>query len=181
PWGGAPFLPGAVSELTHRQPWMMLLIALGITVAFLASWAAPLGLVHHELNFWWELALLAVIMLLGHWIEMRSLAQTTSALDSLAALLPDEAEKVDGDNVVTIAPADLVVGDVVIVRPGAAVPADGQNVDGSASMDESMVTGESKTVRRGQDDHVVAGTVATDSGLRVEVTAIGDDTALAGI
>nr|WP_026022722.1 heavy metal translocating P-type ATPase [Brevibacterium ravenspurgense] len=180
-WGGQPFLTGAVSEIRARQPGMMLLIGLAITVAFLASWGATLGILDHELNFWWELALLVVIMLLGHWIEMRSLAQTTSALDSLAALLPDEAEKIDGDEVVTVAPAELVVGDVVIVRPGAAVPADGQIVDGSASMDESMVTGESKTVRRGQDDHVVAGTVATDSGLRVEVTAIGDDTALAGI
>ena len=180
-WGGQPFLTGAVSEIRARQPGMMLLIGLAITVAFLASWGATLGILDHELNFWWELALLVVIMLLGHWIEMRSLAQTTSALDSLAALLPDEAEKIDGDEVVTVAPAELVVGDVVIVRPGAAVPADGQIVDGSASMDESMVTGESKTVRRGLDDHVVAGTVATDSGLRVEVTAIGDDTALAGI
>ena len=180
-WGGQPFLTGSVSEIRARQPGMMLLIGLAITVAFLASWGATLGILDHELNFWWELALLVVIMLLGHWIEMRSLAQTSSALDSLAALLPDEAEKIDGDEVVTVAPAELVVGDVVIVRPGAAVPADGQIVDGSASMDESMVTGESKTVRRGQDDHVVAGTVATDSGLRVEVTAIGDDTALAGI
>jgi Cu2+-exporting ATPase len=180
-WGGQPFLTGAVSEIRARQPGMMLLIGLAITVAFLASWGATLGILDHELNFWWELALLVVIMLLGHWIEMRSLAQTTSALDSLAALLPDEAEKIDGDEVVTVAPAELVVGDVVIVRPGAAVPADGQIVDGSASMDESMVTGESKTVRRGLGDHVVAGTVATDSGLRVEVTAIGDDTALAGI
>ena len=180
-WGGQPFLTGAVSEIRARQPGMMLLIGLAITVAFLASWGATLGILDQELNFWWELALLVVIMLLGHWIEMRSLAQTTSALDSLAALLPDEAEKIDGDEVVTVAPAELVVGDVVIVRPGAAVPADGQIIDGSASMDESMVTGESKTVRRGQGDHVVAGTVATDSGLRVEVTAIGDDTALAGI
>lgn len=180
-WGGQPFLTGAVSEIRARQPGMMLLIGLAITVAALASWGATLRILDHELNFWWELALLVVIMLLGHWIEMRSLAQTTSALDSLAALLPDEAEKIDGDEVVTVAPAELVVGDVVIVRPGAAVPADGQIVDGSASMDESMVTGESKTVRRGQDDHVVAGTVATDSGLRVKVTAIGDDTTLAGI
>ena len=180
-WGGRPFLTGAVSEIRSRQPGMMLLIGLAITVAFIASWGATLGILDYELNFWWELALLVVIMLLGHWIEMRSLAQTTSALDSLAALLPDEAEKVDGDDVVTVAPAELVVGDVVIVRPGSAVPADGQIVDGSASMDESMVTGESKTVRRGPDDHVVAGTVATDSGLRVKVTAIGDDTALAGI
>lgn len=180
-WGGRPFLTGAVSEIRSRQPGMMLLIGLAITVAFIASWGATLGILDSELNFWWELALLVVIMLLGHWIEMRSLAQTTSALDSLAALLPDEAEKVDGDDVITVAPAELVVGDVVIVRPGSAVPADGQIVDGSASMDESMVTGESKTVRRGPDDHVVAGTVATDSGLRVKVTAIGDDTALAGI
>ena len=93
-WGGRPFLTGAVGEIRARQPGMMLLIALAITVAFLASWGASLGLLHHELDFWWELALLIVIMLLGHWIEMRSLAQTTSALDSLAALLPDEAERV---------------------------------------------------------------------------------------
>ena len=160
---------------------MMLLIGLAITVAFIASWGATLHLLDHELNFWWELALLVVIMLLGHWIEMRSLAQTTSALDSLAALLPDEAEKIDGDEVVKVTPADLEVGDVVIVRPGASVPADGTIVDGSASMDESMVTGESKTVRRGEGEHVVAGTIATDSGLRIEVTATGGDTALAGI
>jgi len=180
-WGGWPFLTGAVSEIRSRQPGMMLLIGLAITVAFLASWGATLGLVDHELNFWWELTLLVVIMLLGHWIEMRSLAQTTSALDSLAALLPDEAEKVDGEDVVKVAPGDLAVGDVVIVRPGSSVPADGRIVDGSASMDESMVTGESKTVRREVGEQVVAGTVATDSGLRVEVTATGEDTALAGI
>ncbi|WP_375003621.1 heavy metal translocating P-type ATPase [Aeromicrobium sp. CTD01-1L150] len=180
-WGGWPFLTGAISELSSRRPGMMLLIGLAISVAFVASWGASLRVLDHELNFWWELALLVVIMLLGHWIEMRSLAQTTSALDSLAALLPDEAEKLDGDEVVTVAPADLAVGDVVIVRPGSAVPSDGRIVDGSASMDESMVTGESKTVRREKGEIVVAGTVATDSGLRVEVTAIGEDTALAGI
>ncbi|WP_420733670.1 heavy metal translocating P-type ATPase [Brevibacterium luteolum] len=180
-WGGRPFLTGAVSEIRSRKPGMMLLIGLAITVAFIASWGATLHLLDHELNFWWELALLVVIMLLGHWIEMRSLAQTTSALDSLAALLPDEAEKIDGDEVVQVAPADLVVGDVVIVRPGSSVPADGRIVDGSASMDESMITGESKTVRREAGAQVVAGTIATDSGLRVEVTATGEDTALAGI
>ncbi|MVT27455.1 heavy metal translocating P-type ATPase [Nesterenkonia alkaliphila] len=181
-WGGSPFLTGGVSELRSRKPGMMLLIGLAITVAFIASWGASLRILEHELNFWWEMALLVVIMLLGHWIEMRSLARTTSALDSLAALLPDEAEKLDdAGEVVTVAPADLVVGDVVILRPGASVPADGKIVDGSASMDESMVTGESKTVRREIGEQVVAGTVATDSGLRVEVTATGDDTALAGI
>ncbi|XKH53051.1 heavy metal translocating P-type ATPase [Citricoccus nitrophenolicus] len=180
-WGGRPFLTGAVDELRQRQPGMMLLIGLAITVAFLASWGATLGLLHHQLEFWWELSLLIVIMLLGHWVEMRSLAQTTSALDSLAALLPDEAEKVDGADVVKIAPAELRHGDVVIVRPGGRVPADGTVVDGSASMDESMITGESATVRRSEGDSVVAGTVATDSGIRVEVTAVGEDTALAGI
>ncbi|KMO82704.1 Copper-exporting P-type ATPase B [Mycolicibacterium chubuense] len=179
--GGRPFLTGAVSEIRSRKPGMMLLIGLAITVAFLASWGASLGLLHHELEFWWELALLIVIMLLGHWVEMRSLAQTTSALDSLAALLPDEAEKIDGDHTVTVSPADLRVGDVVIVRPGGSVPADGRIVDGRAAMDESMVTGESRPVARAVGDAVTAGTVATDSGLRVEVTAIGDDTTLAGI
>ena len=180
-WGGRPFLAGAADEIRSRKPGMMLLIGLAITVAFVASWGSSLSLLDHELNFWWELALLVIIMLLGHWIEMRSLAQTTSALDSLAALLPDEAEKLDGDRVVAVEPSELVVGDVVIVRPGGSVPADGRIVDGSASMDESMVTGESRTVRRDTGDQVVAGTVATDSGLRVRVVATGDQTALAGI
>lgn len=184
-WGGRPFLTGAVSEIRSRAPGMMLLIGLAITVAFLASWGASLGVLHHQLDFWWELALLIVIMLLGHWIEMRSLAQTTSALDSLAALLPDEAERVEGDGgserVVTVTPSELRVGDLVIVRPGGSVPVDGRIVDGAADMDESMVTGESRTVRRSVDDDVVAGTVATDSGLRIRVTAVGEDTALAGI
>jgi Cu2+-exporting ATPase len=180
-WGGAPFLTGAVSELRSKQPGMMLLIGLAITVAFVASWGATLGLLDQGLDFWWELALLIVIMLLGHWIEMRSLAQTTSALDSLAALIPDEAERVDGDQTVTVSPSELRVGDVVVVRPGGRVPADGRVVQGSASMDESMITGESRAVRRSEGDAVVAGTVATDSGMRVEITAIGDDTTLAGI
>ncbi|MDV3123771.1 heavy metal translocating P-type ATPase [Mycobacterium sp. 21AC1] len=184
-WGGRPFLSGAVGEIRSRAPGMMLLIGLAITVAFISSLGASLGLLHHQLDFWWELALLVVIMLLGHWIEMRSLAQTTSALDSLAALLPDEAERVDDDGgterIVTVAPSQLQVGDVVVVRPGAGIPVDGRIVDGSADIDESMVTGESRPVRRGVGDDVIAGTVATDSGLRLTVTAVGDDTALAGI
>ncbi len=180
-WGGRPFLTGAISEIRSRTPGMMLLIGLAITVAFISSWGASLGVLDHQLDFWWELALLIVIMLLGHWIEMRSLAQTSSALDSLAALLPDEAERVEGDGIVTVAPSDLRVGDVVVVRPGGSVPADGEIIDGAADMNESMVTGESRPVRRGVGEHVVAGTVATDSGLRVTVTAVGDDTALAGI
>ncbi|WP_373294812.1 heavy metal translocating P-type ATPase [Mycetocola manganoxydans] len=180
-WGGKPFLVGAVSEIKQRKPGMMLLIGLAITVAFVASWAASLGIVDHALDFWWELALLIVIMLLGHWIEMRSLAQTSTALESLAALLPDEAERVDGDQVVTVSPSELVVGDLVIVRPGGRVPADGKIEQGTADVDESMVTGESRPVSRGPGDQVVAGTVATDTALRIRISAVGDDTALAGI
>nr|WP_243231678.1 heavy metal translocating P-type ATPase [Microbacterium sp. CIAB417] len=180
-WGGWPFLTGAVSELRTLRPGMMLLIALAITVAFVASLGASVGLLDHELDFWWELALLIVIMLLGHWIEMRSLAQTTSALDSLAALLPDEAEIVDASGTRTVAASDVVVGDIVLVRPGGRVPADGRVIAGSASMDESMITGESRTVTRAEGAAVVAGTIATDSSIRVEITAVGDGTTLAGI
>ena len=180
-WGGRPFLAGGLSEIRSRAPGMMLLISLGITVAFLASWGSTLGLLHHSLEFWWELALLIVIMLLGHWIEMRSLAQTSSALDSLAALLPDEAERIEGDEIVTVAPSELREGDLVLVRPGASIPADGTVVEGRADVDESMITGESRTVERTTGDRVVAGTVATDSNLRIEVTETGEGTALAGI
>jgi Cu2+-exporting ATPase len=180
-WGGRPFLTGAVSEVKARKPGMMLLIALAITVAFVASWGASLGLVDRQLNFWWELALLIVIMLLGHWLEMRSLAQSSTALESLAALLPDEAERIDGETIVVVAPSDLLVGDLVVVRPGGRVPADGEVTEGTADVDESMITGESRAVTRGPGAHVVAGTVATDNALRVRISAVGDDTALAGI
>ncbi|MBF4580853.1 heavy metal translocating P-type ATPase [Frigoribacterium sp. VKM Ac-2530] len=192
-WGGWPFLSGGVAEARAKQPGMMLLIAMAITVAFVASWATTLGIGGLDLDFWWELALLVVIMLLGHWIEMRALGAASGALDALAALLPDTADRVDGGAgtdagagpgtgaTTEVALADLVAGDVVLVRSGARVPADGVVVDGSAEMDESMVTGESRTVARGEGDRVVAGTVATDGALRVRVTAVGDDTALAGI
>ncbi|SDR89168.1 Cu2+-exporting ATPase [Friedmanniella luteola] len=180
-WGGKPFLTGAAAEVRATSPGMMLLVALAITVAFVSSLGSSLGLLSHELDFWWELALLIVIMLLGHWIEMRSLARSASALESLAALLPDEAERVEGDQVVTVSPTDLRLHDVVVVRPGGRVPADGVVVDGAADVDESMITGESRPVARTVGDTVAAGTVSTDSALRVAVTAVGDDTALAGI
>jgi len=180
-WGGRPFLTGAVAELKARQPGMMLLIALAITVAFIASLGASTGLLDMQLDFWWELALLIIIMLLGHWIEMSSLAQTSSALESLAALLPDTAERVEGDGVVQVSPADLLVDDVVVVRPGGRVPADGIVVEGTAEIDESLITGESRPVSRGPGARVVAGSVATDTAIRVRVSAVGDNTALAGI
>ncbi|MHA7241445.1 heavy metal translocating P-type ATPase [Arthrobacter sp. TMS1-12-1] len=184
-YGGAPFLKGGVTELKSRQPGMMLLIAMAISVAFIASWITTLGVGGFDLDFWWELALLVVIMLLGHWMEMRALGSAAGALDALAALLPDEADRVTGTGtdarVETVPVSSLVTGDVVLVRSGARVPADGQIVDGVAEFDESMITGESRTVSRTAGETVVAGTVATDNAVRVQVTAVGADTTLAGI
>src|SRR6187200_2431876 len=180
-YGGAPFLTGAWREIKQRQPGMMLLISLAITVAFVASWATTLHLGGFDLDFWWELALLIVIMLLGHWLEMRALGAASSALDALAALLPDSAERVRGSETEVVSLAELGVGDVVLVRSGGRVPADGTIVSGSAAVDESMITGESRAVRRGAGDRVVAGTVATDNAIRVKITAVGEETALAGI
>ncbi|MFF5294571.1 copper-translocating P-type ATPase [Paractinoplanes globisporus] len=179
-YGGWPFLTGGLHELRARTPGMMLLISMAITVAYVASIATSFG--WFDLDFWWELAALVTIMLLGHWQEMKAIGQAQGALSALAALLPDEAERVDahGDTR-TVAIGDLTTGDTVLVRSGGRVPADGKIVDGAASLDESMITGESRPVARGVGDRVVAGTVATDSALRIEVTAVGDDTALAGI
>ncbi|WP_193096113.1 heavy metal translocating P-type ATPase [Brevibacterium sp. FME17] len=180
-YGGMPFLTGGWSELKSRQPGMMLLIAMAITVAFVASWITSLGIGGFMLDFWWELGLLVVIMLLGHWMEMRALGAASGALDALADLIPDEADKVTDDGTVTVPISELTTGDIVLVRSGARVPADGSIVDGTAEFDESMITGESKTVTRASGDHVVAGTVATDNSVQVSVEAIGEDTALAGI
>ncbi|MFI7495648.1 heavy metal translocating P-type ATPase [Kocuria sp. M4R2S49] len=180
-YGGMPFLKGGLTELRSRQPGMMLLISMAITVAFVASWVTTLGIGGFDLDFWWELALLVVIMLLGHWMEMRALGAASSALDALAELLPDEAEKVVDGNTVTVSVSELAVGDVVLVRSGARVPADGTITGGTAEFDESMITGESQAVPRGPGATVVAGTVATDNTVRVRVEAVGADTALAGI
>ena len=181
-YGGWPFLTGARSELKSRQPGMMLLISLAISVAFVASAATSLGLGGVDLDFWWELSLLVVIMLLGHWLEMQALGQASSALDALAALLPDEAERVRPDGQFESVTLDtLAEGDVVLVRSGGRVPADGVVLDGAADVDESMITGESRPVAKAPGSRVVAGTVATDSALRVRVDAVGERTALAGI
>ena len=177
--GGRPFLTGAVFEIRERVPGMMLLIAVAISVAFAASWAATLGV--GDLDFWWELAALIVVMLLGHWLEMRAIGQASGALDALAALLPDEAERVTTSDVEHVSVSALRPGDVVLVRPGGRVPADGTIVDGDATIDESMITGESRPVHRRSGEPVIAGTVSTDSALRIRVDAVGDDTALAGI
>ncbi|WP_349876661.1 heavy metal translocating P-type ATPase [Micromonospora sp. HUAS YX12] len=179
-YGGWPFLTGGLRELRERTPGMMLLISMAIVVAYLASAATSIGL--FDLDFWWELAALVTIMLLGHWQEMRAVGQARGALGALAALLPDEAERLDDAGRPHPVPVgELRVGDLVLVRPGGRVPADGRIVEGAAELDESMITGESRPVARAAGDRVVAGTVATDSTLRVRVEAVGADTALAGI
>ena len=177
--GGRVFLRGARDELVARQPGMMTLISLAILVAFLASLAATIGIFTVEV--WWELATLITVMSLGHWLEMRAIMQARGAVSALAELLPDEAERVVEAGTERVPLDALQVGDVVLVRPGSRVPADGTIVDGRAEIDESMVTGESRTVGRGAGERVVAGTVASGGALRVRVEATGDETALSGI
>ena len=178
-YGGLVFVRGAWGELADHKPGMMTLISLAITVAFGTSLAATFGL--FEIDVWWEVASLITVMLLGHWLEMRAISQARGALNALAALLPDTAERINGTDTRSVPLSELRVGDIVLVRPGARVPADGTVVDGSADVDESMITGESKTVSKVAGSRVVAGTVASGGSLRVRITAIGDQTALSGI
>jgi Cu2+-exporting ATPase len=158
---------------------MMTLISLAISVAFITSLAATAGL--FEVEIWWELSTLITIMLLGHWLEMRSIAQARGALAALAELLPDTAERVTAGGVEEIPLSALRAGDVVLVRPGARVPADGVVSEGEADVDESMITGESRPVAKEPGARVVAGTVVAGASLRVRVEAVGEATALSGI
>ena len=178
-YGGLVFLRGAWNELKDHKPGMMTLISLAITVAFSTSLAASFSL--FEVEVWWELASLITVMLLGHWLEMRAVTQARGALNALAALLPDTAERVSGSEIQTVPLADLQVGDIVLVRPGTRVPADGTVVEGSADVDESTITGESRAITKGPGDGVIAGTVASGGSLRVRITAVGEQTALSGI
>ncbi|HMF95534.1 MAG TPA: heavy metal translocating P-type ATPase [Vicinamibacterales bacterium] len=178
-YGGWVFIQGAVNEIRDRLPGMMTLISLAISVAFGFSLAVTFGFPGSDL--WWELATLVTIMVLGHWVEMRSISQAQGALRELATLLPDTADRMVGDRTETIAISELGVGDVVLVRPGASVPADGVVKGGSSDVNESMITGESRPIRKEVDAHVIAGTVNGAGSLRVEVTGTGEKTALAGI
>jgi Cu2+-exporting ATPase len=178
-YGGLVFIRGAWGELADHKPGMMTLISLAIVVAFGTSLAATFGL--FEIDVWWELASLITIMVLGHWLEMRAISQARGALNALAALLPDTAERVKEAETESVPLSELRVGDIVLVRPGARVPADGTVSDGTADVDESMITGESKTVPKTVGAKVIAGAVASGGSLRVSVTAIGDQTALSGI
>jgi len=178
-YGGLVFLRGSRAELATRQPGMMTLISLAIAVAFIASWAATLGI--FEVDVWWELATLITVMSLGHWLEMRAIRQARGALSALAELLPDTAERLAGSMVEIVKTAELRLGDVVLVRPGGRVPADGEVVEGSADVDESMITGESRAVSKEPGNRLVAGTVVAGASLRARVTAVGAETALSGI
>jgi Cu2+-exporting ATPase len=178
-YGGLVFLRGAASELRSRQPGMMTLISLAIVVALGYSIAVTVGL--PGMDFWWELATLITIMLLGHWIEMSAVMGAQDALGELAKLLPDEAELVRGDDVSSVPVAELQVGDLVLVRPGAAIPVDGEVVDGSSDVNEALITGESAAVDKLIGSPVIGGSVNGSGALTVRVGRVGSDTALAGI
>ncbi|MCB0033828.1 MAG: heavy metal translocating P-type ATPase [Anaerolineales bacterium] len=180
-YGGIPFLQMAGDELRQRKPGMMTLISLAISVAFLYSMATLIWNLGE--SFFWELVTLIDVMLLGHWLEMRSVRQASGALDALAQLMPDTAERLtDSGATEEVSVSELQTGDIVLVRPGASVPADGEITQGSSQLNEAMITGESKPVSKREGDNVLGGTVNSgDSSLRVRVTATGDDTALSGI
>ncbi len=179
-YGGVPFLQMAMPELKDRSPGMMTLISMAITVAFVYSLASVVF--PTQSAFFWELVTLIDIMLLGHWIEMRSVRRASSAIDELAKLMPDTAERItnDGDTE-EVSVSDLSEGDLVLVRPGASVPADGIVEEGDSDVEESMITGESKPVSKEPGDEVIGGTINGDGSLRVRVGATGEETTLAGI
>ncbi len=178
-YGGWVFVKGAIGELAERRPGMMTLIALAISVAFGFSLAVTFGF--PGMDLWWELATLVTVMVLGHWIEMRSVFQAQGALKELAKLLPDTAVRVVGARTEEIPAAELREGDIVLVRPGASIPADGILREGTSEVNESMITGESTPVRKEPGARVIAGTVNGSGSLRVEITGVGEKTALAGI
>jgi Cu2+-exporting ATPase len=178
-YGGVPFLQMAVPELKDRAPGMMTLISMAISVAFVYSLASVVF--PTQSAFFWELVTLIDIMLLGHWIEMRSVRRASSALDELAKLMPDTAERITDDGTEEVPVSDLSEGDLVLVRPGVSVPADGVVEEGDSDVNEAMITGESKPVSKEPGDEVIGGTVNGDGSLRVRIDATGDDTTLAGI
>ena len=179
-YGGLVFIKGAVHELKAKSPGMMTLISLAISVAYLYSLVISLDLIEGK-PFYWELATLIVIMLLGHWFEMRSVQQASNALDHLASLIPHEAHQLVGNAIKDIPVSELQVNDRILVRPGEQIPADGFVIEGNSSLNEAFLTGESKPVTKSEGDEVVAGAVNSDGALTIEVSRIGNDTTLSQI
>ena len=179
-YGGIPFIKMAIPEVSNNKPGMMSLISLAISVSFLYSVTTtffPLGE-----SFYWELVTLIVVMLFGHWMEMRSVRKASSALDELAKLMPDTAELIlENGKTKTLKTADLKNGDVILIRPGENIAADGEVVEGESDVNEALITGESKPVKKSPGSTVVAGSINEVGSLRVSVTATGEKTALAGI
>lgn len=179
-YGGWPFLTGFIDEMKEKNPGMMTLIAMAITVAFLYSGATVLGL--EGSDFFWELATLIDIMLLGHWIEMRSVVSASNALDKLAELIPDEAHLIKGeDEIVDVSVDELNTGDKILIKPGEKLPADGLIVKGSSAVNESMLTGESKPVEKKEGDKLIGGSINGEGSLEVEVKDTGDDSYLSKV
>ncbi|MCA9337110.1 heavy metal translocating P-type ATPase [Candidatus Saccharibacteria bacterium] len=178
-YGGMVFIKSAWGELKAKLPGMMTLISLAIITAYTYSVATQFFIKGE--TFFWELATLVTIMLLGHWLEMASIAKAENALDAISKLLPDKAEKLINGKPMQVLVSELKVGDLVLIRPGASIPVDGVIVDGSSSVDEAAITGESNPVSKTTNDEVVAGTGNQDGSLTVKVTKLGQDTALAGI
>ncbi len=179
-YGGLVFLNGARRELMARRPGMMTLISLAISVAFLFSWVVQLGFIQAD-AIWWELATLVTVMLLGHWIEMRSISQAQGALQELAKLLPDTATRISEQGEETVPISELREGDIVLVRPGESVPADGLIQKGTSDLNEALITGESRPAKKREGDEVIAATVNGEGSLRIQVTGTGEKTKLSGI
>jgi len=178
-YGGLVFIKGALGELRAKLPGMMTLISLAIITAYAYSVATQFFIEGD--GFFWELATLVTIMLLGHWLEMASVAKAESALNAISQLLPDKAEKLVNGKPKQVLVSELKVGDLVLIRPGSSIPVDGEITEGSSSVNEAAITGESKPTSKVVGDEVVAGTINQDGSLTVEVTKLGEDTALAGI
>jgi len=172
-YGGKPFLQGMVREVKHKNPGMMTLIAMAISVAFLYSSAVVFGLPGKV--FFWELATLIVVMLLGHWLEMKSTMKASRAVEELSSLLPGTAHRLQGEDLEDVSADQLEPGDVILVRPGEKVPADGKIIEGNSSLNESLLTGESMPVRKNRDDSVVGGSVNQSGVLKVRIEKTGED------
>lgn len=178
-YGGYPFLKGLFEEFRKKLPGMMTLIAVAITAAYVYSSAVVFGL--EGKTFFWELATLIVVMLLGHWIEMRSVLGASKALEALAALMPDEANLLQGDQVIKVKVSELKQGDVILIKPGEKVPADGIIIEGNSDLNESMLTGESKPVRKSENDEIIGGAINGNGAIKIQVKGTGDDSYLSKV